>query len=242
MTSQRPLQTIKPRSQWLNGAMCTVGVGLSIGSTRITTLGCWLPKAHGRGGAMSDQMFFTYRGVPVHQNGYVGDVFRALFRTFKPVKVLEIGTADGGLTILLRDLLDEAGLKATDLWTCDPIVRDRPHLIHPGIMYYAVDALNSSVLEYHVKYAEGPALVLCDGGNKVAEFNHYAKFLRSGDVIMAHDYAPDHHYFKNVMQNQRWNWWEIQHSEIVESCLRYELDEFMQEEFQRVAWACRRKA
>ncbi len=48
---------------------------------------------------MTDPMFFEYRGVPVHQNGYVADVFRALFRTFKPVKVLEIGTADGGLTM-----------------------------------------------------------------------------------------------------------------------------------------------
>lgn len=191
---------------------------------------------------MTDQMMFTYRGVSVHQNGYVGDVFRALFRTFKPVKVLEIGTADGGLTILLRDLLNEAGLKATDLWTCDPSVRDRPHLMQSGIMYYAVDALNSTVLEYHVKYAEGPALVLCDGGNKPAEFNRYAKFLRSGDIIMAHDYAPDHDTFKNVMQNQHWNWWEINEKDITEVCQTHELEPFMQDEFQRVAWCCRRKA
>jgi len=204
--------------------------------------GYWLPKARGRGGAMSDPMFFEYRGVPVHQNGYVADVFRALFRTFKPVKVLEIGTADGGLTILIRDLLDEAGLKATDLWTCDPAVRDRPHLMQPGIMYYGVDALNSTVLEYHVKYAEGPALVLCDGGNKPAEFNRYAKFLRSGDVIMAHDYAPTHDYFYDQMNGKHWNWWEIQDSEIADACARYKLEPFMQDEFQRVAWACRRKA
>lgn len=187
-------------------------------------------------------MFFTYRGVSVHQNAFVGDVFRALFRTFKPVKVLEIGTADGGLTILLRNLLDEAGLKATDLWTCDPAVKERPHLMHPGIMYYAVDALNSTVLEYHVKYAEGPALVLCDGGNKPAEFNKYAAFLRSGDVIMAHDYAPDHKYFYDQMHGKHWNWWEIQDSEIAEASERYQLAPFMQDEFQRVAWACRRKA
>jgi len=191
---------------------------------------------------MADPMMFHYRGVSVHQNSYVADVFRALFRTFKPVKVLEIGTADGGLTILLRDLLDEARLKATDLWTCDPSVRERPHLVHPGIMYYAVDALNSTVLEYHVKYAEGPALVLCDGGNKPAEFNKYAKFLRSGDVIMAHDYAPDHDTFKNVMQNQHWNWWEINDNDIATVCQTHDLVPFMQEEFQRVAWCCRRKA
>ena len=191
---------------------------------------------------MSDPMMFTYRNVSVHQNAYVGDVFRALFRTFKPVKVLEIGTADGGLTILLRDLLNEAGLKATDLWTCDPSVRERPHLMQPGIMYYAVDALNSTVLEYYVKYAEGPVLVLCDGGNKPAEFNRYAKFLRSGDIIMAHDYAPDYVYFDAVMRNVHWNWLEIQEMDIADACDKLYLEPFMQEEFQRVAWACRRKA
>lgn len=190
---------------------------------------------------MSDPMFFKYRDVPVHQNGYVGDVFRALFRTFQPHKVLEIGTADGGLTILLRDLLDEAGLKATDLWTCDPSVRERPHLLHPGITYYAVDALNSTVLEYYVKYAEGPVLILCDGGDKPAEFNRYAAYLRPGDVIMAHDYAPNNRYFYDIMVDRHWNWWEIQDSEIAEPCDRYKLLPFMQDEFQRVAWLCRRK-
>jgi hypothetical protein len=114
--------------------------------------------------------------------------------------------------------------------------------MQPGIMYYGVDALNSTVLEYHVKYAEGPALVLCDGGNKPAEFNRYAKFLRSGDVIMAHDYAPTHDYFYDQMHGKHWNWWEIQDSEIADACARCKLEPFMQDEFQRVAWACRRKA
>lgn len=190
---------------------------------------------------MSDPMMFHYRGVSVHQNAYVGDVFRAMFRTFKPVRVLEIGTADGGLTILLRDLLDEAGLKATDLWTCDPSVRERPHLLQPGIMYYAVDALNSTVLEYHVKYAEGPALVLCDGGNKPAEFNRYAAYLRSGDVLMAHDYAADYKTFHLTMKDRHWNWWEIEDAQIAEACYKHQLEPFMQDEFARVAWACRRK-
>lgn len=190
---------------------------------------------------MSDQMMFTYRGVSVHQNGYVGDVFRALFRTFQPVKVLEIGTADGGLTILLRDLLDEAGLKATDLWTCDPSVRERPHLLNSGICYYAIDALNSSVLEYYVKYAEGPVLVLCDGGNKPVEFNKYAAYLRSGDVIMAHDYARDYEVFHGTMKGRHWDWWEIEEDQICDACHKHQLEPFMQDEFARVAWACRRK-
>ena len=190
---------------------------------------------------MSDQMMFHYRGVSIQQNEYVGDVFRALFRTFKPVRVLEIGTAAGGLTLLLRDLLDEAGLQATDLWTCDPMPMPRPYLNDSRVMYYAVDAMHSTVLEYYVKYAEGPVLVLCDGGNKIAEFHKYAPYLRSGDVIMAHDYAPSYEYFDKHMRNKHWNWLEIQAFDILGAVMQNGLEPFMQDEFQQVAWCCRVK-
>ncbi len=59
---------------------------------------------------------------------------------------------------------------------------------------------------------------------------------------MAHDYAPTHDYFYNQMHGTHWNWWEIQDSEIADACARCKLEPFMQDEFQRVAWACRRKA
>lgn len=37
----------------------------------------------------------------------------------------------------------------------------------------------------------GKTLVLCDGGDKPKEFNEFAKHIKSGDVIMAHDYCGD---------------------------------------------------
>jgi hypothetical protein len=35
----------------------------------------------------------------------------------------------------------------------------------------------------------GKTLILCDGGDKIKEFNLYSTFLKTGDVIMCHDYA-----------------------------------------------------
>ena len=42
---------------------------------------------------------------------------------------------------------------------------------------------------------EGKTIVLCDGGNKIKEFNLLAKYIKSGDIIMAHDYASTDKYF-----------------------------------------------
>lgn len=36
---------------------------------------------------------------------------------------------------------------------------------------------------------EGTTLILCDGGSKINEFNILSKYLKSGDIIMAHDYV-----------------------------------------------------
>ena len=193
---------------------------------------------------MPDGMMFHYRDVSIHQNEHVGSVFRALFRTFKPVRVLEIGTAAGGLTLLLRDLLNEAGCQATDFWTVDPMPMPRPYLDIDGINYIHADTFEPELLErLQAWVAEpGPSLVICDGGDKIREFRTFASYLKSGDIIMAHDYAPSREYFDGVMFNQHWNWLEITEQDVGPVSQRHKLIPHMQDEFQRVAWACRRKA
>lgn len=193
---------------------------------------------------MPDGMFFEYRGVSTHQNEHVGSVFRGLFRTFKPARVLEIGTAAGGLTLLLRDLLNEAGCETTDMWTVDPMEMPRPYLEVGGINYIHADAFVPQLFE-RLRWwiqLDGPILVLCDGGDKAREFRSFAPFLKSGDIIMAHDYAPSREYFDGVMFNTHWNWLEIMESDVGPVSTAHGLVPHMQEEFQRVAWACRRKA
>jgi len=193
---------------------------------------------------MPDAMMVQYRDVSVHQNEHAGSVFRALFRTFKPVRVLEIGTAAGGLTLLIRDLLNEAGCQATDFWTVDPMPMPRPYLDVDGINYIHADAFEPELLQRLAWWVglDGPTLVLCDGGDKRREFRTFAPSLKSGDIIMAHDYAPTQEYFDGVMFNQHWNWLEITEFDVQPISKAQNLVPHMQDEFQRVAWACRRKA
>jgi hypothetical protein len=87
----------------------------------------------------------------------------------------------------------------------------------------------------------GVTLVLCDGGSKKNEFNLISPLLKTGDVIMAHDYAPNEVYFQEHIKNKLWNWLEIQDSDIDESCISNNLKPYMEDDFRKVVWVCKIK-
>ena len=88
---------------------------------------------------------------------------------------------------------------------------------------------------------EGLTLVLCDGGDKVREFSLLSKFLKTNDIIMAHDYAPNREYFEEHYREKIWNWMEIQDCDINQTCEEQQLIPFNMEKFGNVAWVCRIK-
>ena len=63
--------------------------------------------------------FFIYRNLTTMQHTSIEEKFTKLITEIKPVKVLEIGTSSGGLTLLLRDILDNNGLESTRLVSYD---------------------------------------------------------------------------------------------------------------------------
>lgn len=50
----------------------------------------------------------------------------------------------------------------------------------------------------------GRLLFLCDGGDKEKELAHFAPFLKSGDVIMAHDYAHSPEDYAKIQRALGW--------------------------------------
>jgi hypothetical protein len=197
--------------------------------------------------------WYVYKGTTTLQHQDVGEKFKKLFETTIPSQVLEIGTSYGGLTLLIRDLLDEVNLKQSTLRTYDVIETGRywlEHVIQNGanidlrvknVFNHIYDGL---VEEEEIKsfiQQSGPTIVLCDGGSKKNEFRILAPYLKKGDVIMAHDYAPNLDFFNEHINNKVWNWLEIQDSDIQETADQYQLEPFMQEEFQKVVWVCKIK-
>lgn len=197
----------------------------------------------------------TYRGTTISQHNDVADPLKKLFNQIKPSQVLEIGTLYGGLTLLIRDSLNEVELKNSNFRSYDILDIPRYYLdedISKGakidlriknIFNHIYDNLEPENIEEVQSFIQqsGPTIILCDGGSKKNEFRLLTPFLKPGDIIMAHDYSPNSEYFEEHINNKIWNWHEIQDSDIQESIDKYNLEPFMQDEFQKVVWVCKIK-
>jgi cephalosporin hydroxylase len=197
--------------------------------------------------------WYPYKGTTTLQHTTIATPLKSLFETIKPAQVLEIGTSYGGLTLLVRDLLDEIGLTDCDFRSYDVMETNRFHLeeaIKNGakvdfriknVFNHQYDALvEVDEMKDYIQQT-GPTIILCDGGSKKNEFNILSPYLKEGDIIMAHDYSPNSEYFEEHINNKVWNWLEIQDSDIQESVEKYNLEPFMQENFQQVVWVCKIK-
>lgn len=85
----------------------------------------------------------------------------------------------------------------------------------------------------------GLCFVLCDGGNKPKEFNTFSKFLKSGDVISAHDYCDE---TVEGYSPLYWGWREVPLESIRGAIKSENLEDFEPAWFQFSAWKCVYKA
>jgi cephalosporin hydroxylase len=188
----------------------------------------------------------TYNGWGAQQNPYAYETFFNLLKENKPKRILEIGTALGGFTRFLKYSCNELDLDC-EILTYDIYGRqDYEEMISEGIDVRIENIFNNdytSVSEFVKKFInqEGLTLVLCDGGNKILEFNILSNFLKSGDIIMAHDYARDHEKFVNEVNLKYWNWHEISEQDIKDACDRNNLTPYRQEIFDDAVWVCKIK-
>jgi cephalosporin hydroxylase len=184
----------------------------------------------------------SYKGLGLQQRRETVDVFPKLIKNILPKRVIEIGTGMGGLSFLIHDNIKTFG----ELYTFDTHARHTCEvLLKEGVKFQTENIFIESDWncynikeEWKSKLTISPKIIVCDGGNKKAEFNGLAKFLNSGDVIMLHDYSTDQGSFETL---KVWNWLECQYSDIKETCEQYNLQPYMHEEFLNVAWGCFRK-
>lgn len=187
-----------------------------------------------------------YMGHCAQQNPNAFKVFYDFLDKKRPSRILEIGTAMGGFTIFLKIVCDELGL---DIPIRSYDIHGRQSyetMIGMGIDVRVQDIFTEGyqdVIQDALDFIQddGPTLVLCDGGHKISEFNLLSKFIKSGDYIMAHDYASDEEYFNNHVNGVLWNWHEIKDSDIQTSVDEYKLKPFMHNEFQEAVWVCKIK-
>lgn len=190
-----------------------------------------------------------YKGLTAQQHEDVFVTFQEFLAEIKPARILEIGTAGGGLTLFLRHTLNSIGLESSII---------RSFEVHEMEWYNNIRAENIDIRIINVFdhaylslekpeeivpfiQEDGVTLVLCDGGHKIAEFNTIAPHIKVGDYIMAHDYVDLWENFKENYVGKIWDWCEIEEKYIEKISIEHNLIHVNKEKFDKVVWVCKQK-
>jgi hypothetical protein len=187
-----------------------------------------------------------FMGHVAQQSHNAYQVFYNFLAKVRPKRILEIGTSLGGFTTFLKICCDELGL-ATNIRSYDinsyPWYKD---IIKKGIDIRVENIFNENyescdqeVINYINQ--DGLTVVLCDGGSKIREFNLFAKHIKPGDYILAHDYTSTQEKYEQDIKNKIWNWCEITDKDIEQSSNENNLEFYNQDAFNTAVWVCKRK-
>jgi len=191
----------------------------------------------------------NYKGLIAQQHQGVLEVFPSFLEQQRPRRILEIGTADGGFTLFLKDSLDRCGLTDCILRSYDISERGSYAILRScGIEVrvenvFVSDPQDLSPLDGVRSFIgeDGVTVVLCDGGNKPQEFAILSDFLKPGDFILAHDYVRSRQVFEESFRGRIWDWCEVEEKDLEEASRRNGLADYLPELFAGVVWACKRK-
>lgn len=191
----------------------------------------------------------SYRGYTAQQHDDAFGVFEEFLTEIKPNQILEIGTAGGGFTLFLRDVLNKIGLEKTEIKSFDVLPCSWYDAIRENNIEINIENIfdhpymNLEKPERVVPFIqqEGTTLVLCDGGFKIGEFRMLSDHLKVGDFIMAHDYIDTVENFEANYKDKIWDWCEIKDSDISQASEKNNLIPYNKENFDKVVWVCRQK-
>lgn len=185
---------------------------------------------------------FQYCGLKAQQNHNALNVFRAFFAAHPDIDlVLELGTGNGGFAIFLKDECDKLGAKFVTYENDPGRLADHAHeefarrnIDVRQLNILSPEGLQSALAELR---ASKRAMVLCDGGDKMSEFRLFAPHMRVGDLLMAHDYAPNSTVFNTEYMNKIWNWHETDDSGTIAARTAANLVPYYPD-FNSAAWLC----
>ncbi len=165
-------------------------------------------------------------------------VFNEFLQRERFDRIIEIGTAWGGLSVFLAL---GAFMLGAEFYTfdieerCRPVVRDLLQKL--GSTGEFLDAFSKEGIERirSLVQAPGRILLLCDGGYKKQEIQIFSPFLKTNDVIMGHDYF---HSRKHHKQQKRWISCELTWDDIRDSVVKHGLKQIYTSVFPSAFWVC----
>lgn len=171
--------------------------------------------------------FLKVDGIIAAQSIHVESAFKSILSEFKTI--IEIGFDRGAFSLWLYK-----NKKNTTKLVSYDISFGGKEVDNSSIDFRQGDCFNNDIVE-EIRLlinSKGKTLVLCDGGNKEGEFNLYSQYLKTGDVIMLHDYAHSAEDYESVKYNTGWKtaaesrFSNIQNSIQINNLIPYHYDTF----------------
>lgn len=176
---------------------------------------------------------------------HVGKHFAELFKSMDvlPDTIIELGTYDGEFSSIIFNLRsqynDNFNFITYDHHYHLNLVDYRKNLsVHKNFEFKIQDIFASLDEIGDIISKSGKCLVLCDNGKKIDEVNALCKYLKVGDIIMAHDYAYNQEVYN---KNLYWGWLEITYPDIQDEAEKNNLALYQHDLMQEVAWLCMKK-
>jgi cephalosporin hydroxylase len=183
--------------------------------------------------------FLHVDGIIAAQTPKIENIFNKILPEFNTI--IEIGFNRGAFTLwLFRNKLETTKLISYDITFGDKQVFEERIDFRQG------DCFDEKIIEEikNLIQLPGKTLVLCDGGNKEAEFKLYSPFLKPGDVIMLHDYCHNSLFsYDSIRDDLGWETpAESSYEGIIECVNQNTLIPYMYEEFVKVLWGSFQKS
>lgn len=148
--------------------------------------------------------------------------------------IIEIGTYNGGLTSWLYDNKNSNAMVVS--YDIDGTVNQTRR---NDIDFRIEDCFEEKAFNDIISYIQRPGktLFVCDGGNKPKEFGIFSQYLKSGDVIIAHDYAKNPEYWKFVTDYWQWPYEaDTTYDSIKDAIEKNGLEPYRDDEFNFYLW------
>ena len=148
--------------------------------------------------------------------------------------IIEIGTYNGGLTSWLYDNKNPNAMVVS--YDIDGKINQTKRI---DIDFRIQDCFEEKAFNDIVSYIQRPGktLVVCDGGDKPKEFNSFSKYLKSGDVIIAHDYSANTEYWNFATNYWQWPYEaDTTYDSIKEAVIENGLEPYRDSEFNFYLW------
>ena len=177
-------------------------------------------------------------------------VFNTLFCNEKFDRIIEIGPAWGSLTALfgLYGITNNCEVYSFDInkpWeidTCRRVRLNQKMLDQLKINFINEDVFSDKTIKKIISLITKPGkcLLLCDGGNKIREFNMFAPYLKLNDMIMGHDYGYDKKSFDN--EAKPLSVMELEYIDVEKCIIKQNLEFSYEDIFTKVGWLCMKKS